>query len=66
VRLSTAAVFLGWGLGDGKGLRSLALLPFRDLAGLASWLLAFVQPTVVWRGGRFLLTRDGRMVPRQP
>jgi ceramide glucosyltransferase len=66
VRLATAGIFLGWGLGDRTGVRRLALLPLRDLAGLASWLLAFVWPTVVWRGEQFTLTRDGRMVPRAP
>jgi ceramide glucosyltransferase len=57
-------------LGDREGLRSLAWLPLRDLAGLASWLLALRRRSVVWRGVRFELTRDGRMLrslaPRDP
>lgn len=66
IRLATAAVFLAWGLGDWAGVRGLALLPVRDLAGLASWFLAFVWPTVTWRGEDFILTGDGRMVPKEP
>jgi len=66
VRLVTAGAFLGVGLGDWTSVRRLALLPLRDVAGLVSWLLAFVWPTVIWRGERFILTRDGRMVPKEP
>jgi ceramide glucosyltransferase len=66
VRLVTAGAFLGPGLGDWTSVRSLGLLPLRDVGGLVSWLLAFVWPTVVWRGERFILTRDGRMVPKEP
>lgn len=66
IRLLTAGAFLGPGLGDWTSVRSLALLPVRDVAGLVSWVLAFVWPTVIWRGEQFLLTRDGRMVPKEP
>jgi ceramide glucosyltransferase len=66
IRIVTAGVFLGFGLGDWTSVRRLALLPLRDLAGFVSWLLAFVWPTVVWRGERFILTRHGRMVPKEP
>ena len=62
-RLATTAAFLA-GIGDREGLRGLWLLPLRDIAGLASWALAFVQPVVVWRDAQFVLGRDGRMVPR--
>jgi ceramide glucosyltransferase len=65
VRLLTTAVILRWGLRDREGLRSLALLPFRDVAGLLSWALAFTQRTVMWRGAEFVLTRHGRLVPRE-
>lgn len=65
LRLATAGLFLGWGLGDRDGVRRLALLPLRDLTGFVSSLLAFVRPTVVWRGARYGLTRDGRMVAEE-
>ena len=66
VRLLAAAVTLRIGLGDGKSVGRLGLLPLRDLAGLVSWALAFIQPTVIWRGEQFNLTPDGRMVAREP
>lgn len=66
VRLATAALALGrYGLNDRQGLESLVLLPLRDVAGLASWLLALSKKTFVWRGLEFGLTRDGRIVPRR-
>ncbi|HZC68499.1 MAG TPA: bacteriohopanetetrol glucosamine biosynthesis glycosyltransferase HpnI [Nitrospirales bacterium] len=64
LRLVTTAVILGWGLRDREGLRSLMLLPFRDLAAVVSLLLAFMKPTTVWRDKEFFLTRDGHMVAR--
>jgi ceramide glucosyltransferase len=51
-------------LKDREGLRALWLLPFRDLLALASWYLAITRRSFVWRGNRFGLTRDGRIVPR--
>jgi ceramide glucosyltransferase len=65
VRLAGSAAFLA-GIRDGIGLRSLWLLPVRDLAALVSWVLAFTRPIVVWRGAEFVLGRDGRMVPKEP
>jgi len=62
VRMVTAAAILSWGLRDREGLRSLWLLPFRDIASLATWVLAFLKRTTVWRGTSFVLTRDGRLV----
>ena len=65
VRMSTVAGILKWGLQDQEGLSSLALLPFRDLFGLVSWVLAFTKRTVIWRGAEFVLSREGRLVPRE-
>jgi ceramide glucosyltransferase len=62
IRLASAGIMMGWGFSDREGLRSLALLPLRDLAGVATWLLAFTKRTTIWRGSEFILTRDGRMV----
>jgi ceramide glucosyltransferase len=64
VRILTAAFILAYGFRDREGLKSLALLPFRDLAALVSWFLAFVKRTTIWRGSEFVLTRDGRLVAR--
>jgi hypothetical protein len=65
LRLLTAGVILGWGLGDREGLKSLMLLPFRDVAAVVSLLIAFMKPTTVWRSKEFALTRDGRMVAQE-
>ena len=65
LRYLSAAAVLSWGLRDREGLRSLALLFFRDLASLATWLLAFIKRTTVWRGNSFVLTRDGRLLARE-
>src|SRR3989454_9347829 len=65
LRFVTTAVILGWGLRDREGLKSLLLLPFRDLAAVVSLLLAFMKPTTVWRDKEFVLTRDGRIVARE-
>jgi ceramide glucosyltransferase len=62
LRLATAAVILGWGLRDIEGLKSLALLPLRDMASLIFWFLAFTKRMVLWRGSEFRLIH-GRLVP---
>jgi len=65
VRMATAAMTLGWGFRDREGLKSLALLPFRDVDGLVSWFVALTRKTTMWRGSKFTLTRDGRLVSRE-
>ncbi len=66
LRMVTAAMILSWGLRDREGLRTLGLLFFRDVASLATWLLAFTKRTTIWRGTSFVLTRDGRLVAQKP
>ncbi len=63
LRLATAGVMMRWGFRDREGLRYLAFLPFRDIAALGTWFLAFMKKTVVWRGVKFSVTRDGRLTP---
>jgi ceramide glucosyltransferase len=65
IRMAAAAIILGWGLRDREGLHSLWLLPFRDISGLVSFVLAYVQRTTVWREAHFSLTRDGRLVAQE-
>ncbi|HJT87133.1 MAG TPA: bacteriohopanetetrol glucosamine biosynthesis glycosyltransferase HpnI [Bryobacteraceae bacterium] len=36
------------------------LVPFQDLAGFLLWLAAFFGNTILWRGRKFYLRRDGR------
>lgn len=64
LRLATAAGIMAWMLRDREGLRALPLLPLRDVAALASWLLAITKRTTTWRGSEFLLTSDGRLVAK--
>lgn len=64
LRMGTAAVNLGWGLRDREGLRSIWLLPFRDIAGFVSYVLAYTKRTTIWRGTEYTLTRDGRLLVR--
>jgi ceramide glucosyltransferase len=65
LRLATAAGIMGWGFRDREGLKSLALLPLRDIAALVSWVLAFTKKTVIWRGSKLILTREGRLARRE-
>jgi ceramide glucosyltransferase len=64
VRLASTALILWRGFSDREGLASLALLPLRDLIGLVTWAMAFTQRTVIWRDREFVLTRNGRLVPK--
>ncbi len=65
LRITASGVILGWGFRDREGLKSLWLLPARDVASLVSWFLAYTKRTTIWRGSEFILTRDGRLVARE-
>ena len=65
LRLATAAGIMGWGFRDREGLKSLVLLPLRDIAALVSWVLAFTKKTVIWRDSKLILTREGRLARRE-
>ena len=66
LRLATTAVILKVALRDDEGMRSLWLLPLRDVVGLASWFFSYGQRTVVWRDVEYRLTTGGRMVVAAP
>ncbi len=63
LRLGTAEV-IAHILGDREGQRAAWLLPVRDLFALVSWYIAITRRSFEWRGLRFGLTKDGRIVPR--
>jgi len=65
IRLLTTAGIMWWGFKDYEGLKSLLLLPLRDVAALVSWFLSFTKRKVLWRGSEFILTRDGRLISKQ-
>jgi ceramide glucosyltransferase len=66
VRVLAAAAVLGVALRDYRSLRSLWLIPFKDVLSLFWFAHAYVNRTVVWRGARLGLTRDGRFIPATP
>jgi ceramide glucosyltransferase len=44
-------------------LPALFLVPVKDLLAFVLWLSSFLGNTVVWKGQRFRLTREGRLAP---
>lgn len=50
-------------LQDSAVLRRIHWIPFRDLWGFAIWLCGLAGRTVDWRGQRFHLSSDGRIIP---
>jgi ceramide glucosyltransferase len=43
-------------------LSALGLLPLKDLAAFGLWLLSFLGGTVTWKGERFRVTPEGKLV----
>jgi ceramide glucosyltransferase len=64
VRLG-AAFFALRALGQ-AGILRLAAVPFRDLFGFAVWIAGLFGNIVEWRGTRFRLLPDGRIVASAP
>ncbi len=62
LRLLTAGITLKE-LEDSEGFQSLYLLPWRDTLGLIFWALALTKRTVIWRGIKYKLINNGKMVP---
>jgi ceramide glucosyltransferase len=50
-------------LGGKLTLPAFFLIPIKDLLAFFLWLSSFLGNTVVWKGQRFRLTRQGRLVP---
>jgi hypothetical protein len=63
VRLLAAATVIGGALGARASLRSLWLIPAKDVLSLFWFVRAIAKRTVVWRGVELSLTSDGRFVP---
>ncbi|HSS45683.1 MAG TPA: bacteriohopanetetrol glucosamine biosynthesis glycosyltransferase HpnI [Thermoanaerobaculia bacterium] len=62
VRLGVAWLLAARCLKDRTIGRFLWLVPIRDLLGTALWLAAFFGSTVEWRGRRFRIGSDGRIL----
>jgi ceramide glucosyltransferase len=60
VRMTMAMV-----AGKKDALRLFFLIPIRDLFGVAVWIVALFGDTVVWRGRKLRLDREGRIVCRE-
>jgi ceramide glucosyltransferase len=61
MRASVAVVVGKLVLRDHQVLRSLALVPLRDLIALLVWFVSFAGHEIVWRGNRFRL-KNGKLV----
>ena len=60
---AAVALTVGWTvLRDRQVLRSLWLIPLRDLVALGVWLAGFIGHRITWRGETFEL-RNGKLVP---
>jgi ceramide glucosyltransferase len=64
IRLASAVIISKDALKDREGIASVWLLPVRDLFALVSWYIALTRRTFIWRGHKFGLTKEGRIVPR--
>ncbi len=57
------AIVAGWFTMRSKDvLKLFFLIPFRDLFGVAVWLVALFGNTVMWRGRKLRLDREGRII----
>ncbi|HUK86855.1 MAG TPA: bacteriohopanetetrol glucosamine biosynthesis glycosyltransferase HpnI [Terriglobales bacterium] len=58
------ALAVGWGVvRDPEAARFFWLYPARDLLGFVLWCYSFADSSIVWRGERYQLQAEGRMVP---
>jgi ceramide glucosyltransferase len=57
MRVAVAVMVGSFVLRDRQVLRSLVLIPVRDLVALLVWVISFAGHTIVWRGDRFRLDK---------
>jgi ceramide glucosyltransferase len=55
MRFAVAIVFGKYVLKDRQAMRSLALIPVRDLVAMLVWIVSFAGHRIVWRGEHFSL-----------
>jgi len=60
LRAAAAWAIAGWVLHDGLTRRRWWLLPLADAASFLGWLAGFFGRTILWRGRKYRLLRDGR------
>jgi ceramide glucosyltransferase len=57
------AIVAGWFKMRSKDVpRLFFLIPLRDLFGVAVWMAGLFGNTVIWRGRKLRLNRDGRII----
>jgi ceramide glucosyltransferase len=66
VRMTAVIAVLAVALGERASLRSIWLVPIKDVLSLVWFAQAFIKTTVVWRGVEMALTRDGRLTAITP
>ncbi len=66
VRMAAVTAVLAVALRDYQGLRSMWLVPIKDVLSLVWFVRAFLTRTVVWRGVEMVLSSDGRLTPLEP
>lgn len=56
------ALFVGWlAVHERHLLRTVLLYPVRDFLGFCCWVASYGSSTILWRGRRYRLSRDGLM-----
>jgi ceramide glucosyltransferase len=63
LRAAAAWATAGWVLRDRLTARLWWLLPLQDAIGFLVWAAGFFGNTILWRGRRYYLRRDGRFEP---
>ena len=59
----TMAIVAGWFTMRSRDvLKLFCLIPLRDLFGAAVWVVGLFGNTVVWRGRKLRLDREGRII----
>jgi ceramide glucosyltransferase len=66
LRLTGAAITLRVALHDRTWLRSIWLVPVKDVLSVIWYARAIFTRTVSWRGVELALTRDGQFIPNTP
>ena len=62
IRLTSSYIGAYKCLGDSEYLKRIYLFPIRDLLSPTIWISAYFSNTIIWRGRKLRLKRDGRIV----
>ena len=62
-RIAAVWAVAGWILDDPATRRQWWLIPLQDALAFLFWVAGYFGRTIVWRGRRYALRRDGRFEP---